>query len=93
MALGEPRMCKPDLGFAIRPQMASYSRGCTLPWTSVLRALRLVRWWREGAKSKSAGQTGVSAESLASPEGRYANGAWLTKTMVAYPDEEQGAAS
>ena len=80
IAIGSPELCTPNQGFAIRPQFAAYAKHCVLPWDALKRALRVVAWWRHG-KLFDEGANGST------PEMRYAQGTWATRTIVAYsPD-------
>ena len=46
LSMGSPELCVPSHGFAVTTQTASYAKACRLPWAALLRALRVVAWWR-----------------------------------------------
>ena len=84
ISMGSPELCRPNYGYVITKQVASYARGCTLPWESLRRALERVAFFRLGtARLKNA----------ATPEERYVNAPPTTKTVVAYAMVERAEAA
>jgi len=83
IVIGSPELCNPNIGYAIRPQFASYVKYCHLPWEALRRALRIISWWTS-PKPYSRRSDGSSD---LTPEERYSQSAWATKTIVAYASE------
>jgi len=79
LSIGSPELCHPSHnGYAISIQTASMAKRCTLPWLALLRALRMVAWWR---------QPGYGRRPELTSDQRYIQGSWASKNIWAYLDD------
>ena len=79
LSIGSPELCHPSHGYAVTAQTASYVKFCRLPWVALIRALRVVAWWR---------LPDVGPRFKLPPDERYALGAFASKNLVAYASDE-----
>ena len=79
LSIGSPELCHPSHGYAVTAQTASYVKFCKLPWLALIRALRVVVWWRS---------PGAGPRSKLPPDDRYALGSFASKNLVAYASDE-----
>jgi hypothetical protein len=77
LAMGSPGLCHPSHP-PITIQTATYATTCTLPWRALLRALRVITWWR---------QPGYGPRPKLSSEERYTQSSWASRNIWAYVDD------
>ena len=77
LSMGSPELCHPSHP-AITIKTATYATSCTLPWRALLRALRVIAWWR---------QPGYGPRPKLTSEERYTQSSWASRNIWAYVDD------